>query len=41
MRKRLEHDFVFVPRPPDFFADVTSEYAESALLKVGYFDILD
>ena len=33
----LEHDFVDVPRPPDFFEDVASEYVESALLNVGLF----
>ena len=33
----LEHDFVDVPRPPDFFADVTSEIAGNDLLKAGLF----
>lgn len=33
----LEHDFVDVPRAPIFFADVTSECDESALLNAGLF----
>ena len=38
----LEHDFVDVPRPPDFFADVTSEIAGNDLLKAGlvYFGLI-
>ena len=33
----LEHDIVDVPRAPIFFADVTSECDESALLNAGLF----
>ena len=33
----LEHDIVDVPRGADFFAGVTSECAESALLNAGLF----